>query len=263
MLVDEIPGARFQLLFGQPGRECEIEIASHDGYVGQLAEGITTLAVEVPKIFEAFDIDGQKNLIPKKDWHRESRRRSQRYQSRFRIEPDLRGTLCTKFPNNFRLIHIDNKLVVRMWEVALISQNGKFFVTSTKLYEVGCFRHMGAFSCPYFEEPPHIWPQFVSILRERIDVDDLPSRELYYLRQERDRSSIPDGQGEVLFWSPASGCGAIITRDGKAKVHWRQVTRDASSLQYLKQGELVTYTSLDAPGPGTGFEYEAQGVHSY
>lgn len=284
VLLDEIPDSSILFEFGPKGHEGEIAL-SLDGYVGHLAEGGRgVLSIEVPDLFEGWEVDGTKNMIRKKNWNRVPgliKRDGDRgrFQSAITLQRSAAGVLCTMFPkNNFRIVCIDElesgETTFYMWEIALISQGGPdkknppFFVTSTLLYQEDCYQHKGQLSCPRFESGLHEWPDLMRVLREQIrDVDVLPERDQFYVGNEFDYSTLAVGEGIVQFWSPASECGMIATREGMAKVHRTQVRRSYSEsseiprLVYLRPNERVEYGELAPPEKGpTIFKMQARDV---
>lgn len=177
----------------------------------------------------------------------------------------------TRYPQNYMALvglNADKPGLVRIWEIALVSQNGHFYVTTQCTYEVQCYlEHLSSgfqLRCPFFEiTKPR--PAFVDFLRKlSINPWTLPSVRLY-------QPSLPPadppkpwpGHGWVLWWNCAMQWGVIQTTEGAARVHWSNV-KDADGLAHLKVGDVVTYEELAPPFQTyereTSFKLEAFGV---
>ena len=172
----------------------------------------------------------------------------------------MNGFFHTEFPLN-RLIAIRIRKDGYVWiiEKALISQNGKFFLTEYR-YFVRCCNEQDRVKCPKFSES---WPQMENLLQRYIDPLNLEPIEVYQPEKEISADGLRDGQGKVLWWSFALGMGAIRTSRGDARVHYSQI-RGRSFPAYLKKGEKVSYRDLKTPrntkGRKTMFIFEAVDV---
>jgi|SRR3989344_3091948 len=237
-------------------------VIEQDGYVGKLTSGSARLEITVPAHCAAFHVDGKKNVFPKKNI---SLTESECvFSLKIPIDVDLKGTYCTRYrSNNLRLLEIADTLLLRVWEVALVSRQGDFFVTCEHAYEFSCYRDKhGDVSCPYFEGKPHMWPQFVDMLGETLCeiADALPDESEFKDTADSNEVFAPS-TGRVLWWSPAQGFGAIKTREGVARVHWSQIIT-SSRLARLQQNATVEFAGMIelATGNGTSFGFEAYGV---
>lgn len=70
--------------------------------------------------------------------------------------------------------------------------------------------------------------------------------------------------GRVLWWNCAMGLGVIMTTEGVARIHWKNV-KDADGFVRFKKDDLVTYDELGTPFQSferaTKVKLEAFGVH--
>lgn len=232
-----------------------------DGYVGKLTRGLALLEITVSPNCAAFHVDTKKNIIPKKDLSQDENLHV--FSLRIPIDVDLAGVYCTKYrSNNFRLLEMKESLELNIWEIALVSRGGDFFVTVEHAYEFSCYRdRRNAIVCPYFEGKPHTWPQLVDMLSATLAdiVDALPDvsecKEMHHKSEELGLST-----GQVLWWSSAQGFGAIRTYQGDAFVHWNDIVSDCR-LKRLVRGEKVIFdclTTLDSRD--SSFKYKAYGV---
>ena len=238
-------------------------VVEQDGYVGKLTHGSALLEITVSPHCAAFHVDGKKNIIPKKNLSQDESQRI--FSLRIPIDTSLQGIYCTRYrSNNFRLLEIGEFLKLYLWEIALVSRGGDFFVTCERAYEFSCYRNeRGSIVCPYFEGRPHEWPQLVDMLAVTLAeiADALPDesefKEANHKCEELDQST-----GRVLWWSSAQGFGAIRTQRGDAFVYWGEIASD-HRLKRLMQGEKVEFdclTTLDSRE--SPFKYKAYGVRS-
>lgn len=238
-------------------------VVVEDGYVGKLTPGSAVLEITVPPRCAAFHVDGKKNVFPKKDT---SLTESERvFSLKIPIDADLQGTYCTRYrSNNLRLLELSEALSLCVWEVALVSQGGDFFITCERTHEFSCYRDRhGAVSCPYFEGRPNVWPQFMDMLSETLHevVDTLPDENEFEDAADQNEVFAPL-TGRVLWWSPAQGLGALKTHEGVARVHWSQII-SRERLARLTKDERVAFAGLlTLTNDRTSFKLEAYGVRS-
>ncbi len=155
----------------------------------------------------------------------------------------------TKYPqNHMTLVELDAEKpgLVRIWELALVSQNGLFYVTTQCTYEVQCYSNQGRFSCPFFEivKPA---PMFVGLFFKLFTLElmeKLPPLSEYVPPADPPKAW-PD-YGRVLWWNCAMQYGAIQTTEGVARIHWSNV-KDADGLVRFNTGDMVTYEELGPP----------------
>jgi cold shock CspA family protein len=238
-----------------------------DGYLGKLTSGKALIEVYIQPGYDLYglEVDGKGNVILKKDWGplQKPPLEGKYYKKTVSIMKDVKGRYCTKYPNNnMRLLELRKNGELRIWQIALISQGGLFFLTVQQQYKMRCYREGGKVVCP---PQPREWPQLVELLN-RLLVDKItelsPITEYQPEPIPKANGLIP-GIGRVLWWNFAMGLGAIDTREGQASVHWSKVA-PRGRLAYLIPGELVKYRSLRPRTPKlphkTSFRKEAIGV---
>ena len=249
------------ILLGFNGRTKPIAV---DGHVGQLKEGVAEIWAKVDLRYTSItwgvNVDGQKNVVLKKN-RAEADEDGAVYVCRIPIKVGLTGTLHTEYPgNHLRLIRLDGRKV-QIWEIALVSQNGEFFVTEQMTYMVNCYRDNGKLTCPQFQK----WPQMIELLNKLLadKMDRFSPISEYQPEDEVTADVLEKGQGWVLWWNCAQGLGAIITPDGALRVHWSEVAK-RPRLAYLVAGEIVRYDGIRLPvqtkARFTSFGKEAVGV---
>src|SRR3989344_2784633 len=139
---------------------------------------------------------------------------------------------------------------LRVWEVAIVSQNGEFFLTVQKEYEADLWQESSGGNLFITEEKLMNWPQMRVAIGELFPKAwaPLPLQPGIGFKADPFAGETPSrGVARVKWYSPRSGLGALRTMEGDARVDWTQVSpRDGFS--YLVAGELVSY-----PHPGWPF----------
>ncbi|KKR02976.1 MAG: hypothetical protein UT31_C0034G0004 [Parcubacteria group bacterium GW2011_GWF2_39_13b] len=154
----------------------------------------------------------------------------------------------TRYPeNHFRIVELcGNQL--RHFEVALIAQNGRFFVVKQLTRAGELFRD---------EEvvfPPLVgWEEFTDLLTEIAK-----GRALKHTSKApmpafpAPANGLGNFQGRVLWWNLAQQFGAIRLRNGSAaRIHRSHLTRPNSRLAYAATGEIVEFEKLSLPNQTT------------
>lgn len=248
------------------------ELVLENGFVGRLKQDDSVRVVLQtfrPKCIHAFRVDGKKNVV---------RARSlvdgpdQVYEFRPRIRVSQDDVPTTWYPeNHIRLLEAgDNGSLFRLWEVALISQNGRFYLTVQHTYTGSAYRgsmrigseYMPMVVCPDFAK----WTSFVQLLSEVFheQLASLPPVAVHTPQvQETKASALPPSTAVVQWWNDAQQWGVVLTAEGPVRVHWKEVRTD-SSRAFLEAGQLVRYESLRLPDVQarrpTTLEREAAGV---
>jgi len=236
------------------------------GRVGWLEAGVSVqLIIWVPadSAIWAIGVDGKKDIVLRRDKSNDPGLRI--YPTRIAIkESEVSGVAHTEYPNNHvRLLHYVGNGNVEHWEIALVSQNGYFWVTVQKTYDikVGCDGE-DHFLCPDFADK---WPQLVGILGELLAGFDLPEEVTPMPKPMLPVSGLKTNEGLVFWWNCAQQMGAITTRQGPARVHWSQITISNGDLAKLVDGAKVRFRDLVRPkqtefGRKTSFKWEAVDV---
>ncbi|MBI1957084.1 MAG: cold shock domain-containing protein [Candidatus Niyogibacteria bacterium] len=243
-----------------------------DGYLGHLQEQRAIIEVRVESLdIIGMDVDHQNNVRAKKNWSEGIGIKI--YRQKVPFGTSKNGWLYAPHPGNkLQLLEVDERGRLVRWEVALVSQNGEFFLTTQKARDMACGWDGDAFLCGALEKS---WPQLydfvVDFLSGRYDLfARLPDIQ-EYLDAVGKESELPDASrfifishtGYVLWYNLANGLGAILTADGEARVHWTQIA-PRERFAYLEKGEMVSFQGLRKPDTGgsrsTSFKHEAVGV---
>ena len=241
------------------GKRIEIQ---ENGYVGKLTPGQALIEVlTLHNHLHGFTVDGRKNILPKRNLGLSDEGRHYEIKIKIQIKTGLNGVYHTEYPqNNLRLLKIDPDGTLHIWEIALISQDGDFFLTIQKTYETHYYREGGKLICPRFAE----WPQLVDFIMKIAGdgAKEIPTHKT----SDKGNACAPDlapNTGYVLWFNHAQGVGAIQTPEGPARVHWRQIAK-RNRLAFLASGEIVRYASLERPthtkARPTSFKKEVLGV---
>lgn len=231
-----------------------------DGYVGELHEADTVVLGVITGRNEivGISVDGRKNvefrrnLAPQLELGEETTVYRQNVTVKF---GEKTGVWHTEYPqNHLRLLDFAGPSgSCRMWEITLISQGGRFFVTVQDTYGwFSCYRdENGRIACPQFPQ----WPQMITFIGDLLlnQIDDLPPVSTY---QTKAAITAPDNKefGRVVWWNSAQGLGMAavnksVSSNGMARIHWSQLLkpRTANGLAYLETGELVRWQATREP----------------
>ena len=240
------------------------EMAS-DGCVGRLRIGQALLGISIDSnfSFSPFSVDGKKNVVLRKQKDAPSFCEGKWYEQNINIKlGQFGGVAHTEYnDNNIRLLEIRGD-VVGVYEIALVSIEGNFFVTQQCVYSTRCYRNAEEIWSPKFEN----WPQMLTLLKGLFNGANLPDVSEYKTPEEK-TESFASNIGRVLWWNCTQGFGAIQTSEGVARVHYSNVHRPGERLPYLKAGELVTFARLINPSQtqhrATTFKKEAKGIRPF
>jgi hypothetical protein len=159
--------------------------------------------------------------------------------------------------NNIRLVAFGPDGECVLWNVGMVCQNSKFFMTYQTMAHEYAFLENDRIRIPGMEKVRKWAPlgkHLETVLAHpavRGHLDLRPISEY----QQPDEGSLVDGQ--VLFYSLRQQMGAIHTPKGEARVRWGQIrTERQDGLMYLVKGEVVTYR-LHTPPPRAGGKHES------
>lgn len=279
--MEHIPGVVVALFVN--GERVQPE---NDGFVGGLNP--TDTAIIEAKIRNGsngfgIDVDGKKNVVLKKDLlpFEDPDGSGRLYQQKVPIKVSLKNIAHTEYTSNhLRVLKLYGDGRTELWEIALVSQGGLFFLTTQRTYAVCCYYHNGKSAnwvvCPYFDTPPHEWPQLVAVLKQlfagEVGIGNLVRGKRYQPEFESSSHDLAPNTARVIWWNAAQGFGMVMTPEGPARLHWSQVTpRDR--IVFLEHGQLVKYTAVRTPVVKkppkesaakermTSFQREVVGVH--
>jgi cold shock CspA family protein len=246
-----IPGATVSLYLN--GQICDLE---GEGYVGELSpRDYASIEVRVDEGYHIYGIavDGEKGVSLRRDCLQEKElgATGKFYETTVPIKLDQQKTPYTEYAaNHIRLVKCYKNGKFELWEFALISQWGHFFLTKQCTYEVYCQYDGKDFSCPYFSDFAHRWDQLMRFL-EKIFRDDMgPVRST--MKCERQKSvmvsieQFNELQAQVTWWNTAQGFGMVMTKQGPARIHWKN-SHPRQKLVIFEPGQLVTFTAFRTP----------------
>lgn len=254
--MDTIPGIEKAkiLLSAGGGKEFSKFPTNAGAHLGKIPVGRIRVQLELsPSPVFVFVVDGQKQpTLLKEIWTASGIRRVVKDMG---IKQTENKIPYIGYPeNHLRLVEASTSRI-RMWELAIISQEGEFFFTSQQTFDVTVARRLGGrlFIC---SNRLHAWPQMIEFLRI------LLGEPIFPLKEEAEKNSPPPGT--VLWWNVAQGLGAIQTPRGVARAHWSQVALGQRVFQYLREGERVFCEIKEiaqrAGARPTSFKWEAKNI---
>lgn len=206
-----------------------------------------------------FTVDQAKQLVPirrQPDWL---------YEHCIEILEDRVGTPYASYPkNHVKILELTLGGELKIWEIAVVSQNGQFFLMIQNTYIATCYQDgAGNVVCPKLEK----WQQFLDALKNILNGRSNGLLSINAYQQEKDVRdnnllTLPDNTGLVLWWNNAMGMGAIATKQGPARVHRLRIKSTSRFPSFLVPGEVVEYKNLRpvTNRNATSFEQEAMEV---
>jgi len=274
-LLNGISGVKVEVFYQEsPTASWDKLDCKESGLLGTFTntDGAFKLVVETDRgdspRFLSFLVDGRKNLVP-----RRSRTDTTTYL-RFVQRMQIQVTKSQENPehfinyaeNNIRLVQIAG-CELKMFEISIISQNDKFFLTIQQTYGFRCYRDRTQVRIPAFDTK---WPQLVEFLRPYLepDLEHLPP--IADAADETgtvDAADLQDGQGVVVWFNVASGMGVIKTRNEDVRLHRSQIIVNNGDLRYLEKNQRVSIQRLDSiehreGKRQTSFRFKAIGVQA-
>lgn len=214
-----------------------------------------------------FNVDRKKNIVLMKDLSENAS--FSLFSKKITVTKSDLNVCITRYPeNNFRVLIPENGGRFEIWEIAIVSQDGLFFLTSQMTYEAKCYRgENGEIICPRFEWETK-WPQLMEIVKPIFEGMDLLPISDYLPPSPPKAEGLPKNHGKVVWWNYAQGLGMIVLDQKRtlARVHWKGIHphKTKRRLKALYPGEIVSYQKLDIPsrvvGKPTLFQLEVKGV---
>ena len=262
-------GIKLEVIFG--GKEL---IPEDDGYLDKENERIGLGQFELRCLIQkreglmpfCFTVDGKKNVLPMKDRSKDNSL-SVFTKKISVLETDFR-VYTTRYPeNNLRILIPETSGEFELWEIAIVSQDGLFFLTTQMAYEAKCFRgKSGEVICPRFEWETK-WPQLMEIVKPIFGEMELSPISEYIAPSPPKAEGLPKNQGRVVWWNLSQGLGMIVLdeKGTMARVYWIGILPNLKGrFRALHPGQIVSYQKLDIPsqalGKSTGFLLEAKEV---
>lgn len=234
-----------------------------DGFLGEFADAWSfQLEVAVsPNAgnIQVFTVDGKKDITLKRVV--KSGNDGQIYRLTISVVKSTGGEFFTSYPNNhLRLLKLETNGQFQIWEIAIVSQHSRFFLTTQQTMEAAC----------YYQDSNQVvlpavkWPQLLAFLKEHLCPENLPLISEFQKATPIAAENLKSGTGRTLWFNHAMQVGALVTTEGVARVHWSQINRgNGSTRNFLKTGELVLFQNLERPNKGdrkTTFQLEARQV---
>lgn len=244
-----------------------------DGYLGQLWSGSAViLAVIDPDYSSTMGIfrDGCDHYIKQKDWLNSPTTESQQkchdlylasrtfaggtqvygVKMPLRVDED-RSINTVHYPENMLMLaqydrNGSGKLTgdAVIWKVALVSQDGVFFVTVQEAYGVRAYENdKGKLCFPRFGGHKQLERLLVANAPEGLPCQPLSS---FTPGQKPTLNGLNGSEGVVERWYDARNMGCIITSHGAARVHWREAP-ERPRRRFLVEGERVQFADLRQP----------------
>ena len=264
----------------------ELVIGEEDGYLGSLAACLenSDSKEETGTLELSFTISNPRFIPFMKDGSRAVRPNSpidgttDQFSLRIHLKHTKDGTFCPERNNN--MINVVEFGVdaahggrFRIWEIAVISQEGEFFLTSQVVYEAELLLQGERIVCPFFtDEKWHHWPELVRFLTEvgtkRGLIGQLCPVTEYRREQKPSGRGLKPGTARVLWFAESIRMGAVVTVAGQvARGHVSQllVPRGKWGRKYLEAGEIVRYKEVmeanqETSKRGTEFPFDVVGV---
>jgi len=257
-------GIKLEVILGK-----ERLILEEDGYllsqerIGSEQFGLRCSIPKREKLMPlCFNVDGNKNITLMK--LRSEDERFSVFSKKISITKTDFNILTTRYPeNNLRILFPEEKGRFEIWEVAIVSQDGLFFLTEQKTYEAQCFREdNGKMICPRFETKTQ-WPQLMTVVKPILEKEELPPTPKNTPPSPTKAMGFSKNHGKVVWWNLAQGWGEIVldAKGTTAKVHWKGILPNPKRrLKSLLPGQIISYRKLDQARGRTGFLLEAKKV---
>jgi len=141
-----------------------------------------------------------------------------------------------------------------VWEIALVSQKGSFFLTTQKVFGGRCYRDGDKMVAhPYFSNDEHDWSQLLDFVGNlfKDQIQEFLPIEAHKPGPPLSGDDLKSRKGRVIWWNFAEGKGMIQIKQGLARVDWPEV-KPRNNFSYLLPDELVSYALVKNPCDGNG-----------
>lgn len=239
-----------------------------DGYIfglEEVEEAIINIEIDPGINVFGFNVDGNKDITPAKNYSQAARVSGKIYRKKVPIHiPIHKGKEAyTQYnENHIKLLEIGTGGYFAIWEAAIVFQNGLGFLIIQRVYEEFVYQGDGRLSCPEFNKR---WPQLVKFIEDvckghGFSYADFSSLDEYAPDLKVSMDTDDDCIGMVKWYNIAQGFGAISTNKGDAFVHYKDID-SPERLVSLEKEDMVLFEKLI---PNTsekgGFLYKAVGV---
>ncbi|MEX2368990.1 MAG: hypothetical protein WD552_01190 [Candidatus Paceibacterota bacterium] len=253
-----------------------VGVMNIDQHLKNIQEGDRIrLHIEIhrPRMF-SFSVDGAKNVTGRKDYAEDGTRK--RYRQTIPVKKTnpskessrQSGILHTEnSQNNIRLIEFKDEGEVEIWEVAVISRYGKFFLTTQRVYSFFCRREdQSLISERFGPESPNAWPQLMDYMEFSLKERELFAGLPEFCKERLNPPMIPEEEniGVVIWFNVRTGVGMILTKEGESRVYFYDLEITERGPGFLYPGERVSYEEITLPpredSHSTSIQRQAVGV---
>lgn len=270
--VPQIPGVSLDVY-----KQNRLIRPESDGYVGQFFSGFASVLAVIDPCADSSVLtigvfrDGQDHYVLQKDWLNNPRTEAQQQAHKMYLasrsfapetkvygvkvplrvsERNVQNTV--HYPENMLMLaqyyhagHTNSSPgYVLVWKIALVSQNGEFFLTVQEAYDVMICQTEGSKrKIPRLQGHRQLEQLILANAPENFraytsGLDKMPDSPLV--------NELGKNEGVVERWYAARNMGCIITTEGPARVHWSDVP-PRPRLRYLVPDERVNIADLSVP----------------
>ena len=258
-----IPGVTVELAYddGQP-----LLYLATNGYIGDhLRDGDVTRLKATLKVeglyYMGVKIDETTNLVTRLE-DKSTATGQVIYEQELEVYSDRKGVAHTRIDNNsIRIVGVSPTGECVLWNIAVVSQEGLFFLVFQTMANDLAFREGDGVSIPGFQVTPK-WVCLGQFLEDLLsDPEVLSQLTLKDVTEYRPAPAVSFVDGRVKWYSLRQQRGAIQTPKGDAVVRWGTVPKRDDGLRYLVPGEVVSDYSLrsiasQGKGRPTGFQWQ-------
>jgi len=174
------------------------------------------------------------------------------------------GNLYTAFPvNHFRMFTISQTGEVRFWEIAIVAQEEKFYLS---IQETGTFQaYQGPDTVVWPDTRMSSWPSMCELLEAGLAAleCELPVYKDQTVAEPTLPDDLEDDEGFMLWYNVAQGWGAAHTNQGLARVHWSEIP-DEGTLRRMHDRDWFFFDELEEPqqttNRPTAFPFEVREI---
>lgn len=149
---------------------------------------------------------------------------------------------------NLRILSVDERGYLHEAVVALARQGDKLGLSFQETYCEQLFKAGDVITCPQMSSTKQ---HTLALVRDLLQgneafVQSLPAASTYQ-RPDLKKLALPlkSGEGLTLWYSKGGQNGAVLTKNGVAKIHFSQIQTDRFGFRYLERGEKVLFRGTE------------------
>ncbi|KKP89129.1 MAG: hypothetical protein UR93_C0002G0031 [Berkelbacteria bacterium GW2011_GWA2_35_9] len=271
----------------------DIEYDYETGLIFENVDHDATFLIEIHTLkgsLIAVEIDKQKNITQKSSLRGSTRQVVSSkgkifgvYQKRVRVKIHNQIYIpYTTYPeNHFKIIDLDSRGKVTIFEIAIISDNGILYLTFQKVHEYQVYNHEeeGIFLCPdlikweslchlvgdFYNDKSRKLPRHDYDLMQKNNLLEFSTTNELIERIKRAEEKLGDGDIKIavgIWFNFANRFGMVATSQGMARVYYDQISRNDKFPKHVKESEKLIYQELiDIIGnKDTKFKREVRGL---